>query len=181
MYSYLEVSLWKKEKETKCKIFRAPTDCVQYFTGKAGNVQSYNFAGGQLLQSMKYTNCIRTEAGYCAVQWKESSTTSPDPFEFGVQPPGAAVWANAAAGGAAGTICNQYILIPNLSPDGTTKIPATPGVLARGVPSQEFVHRKNIVRTAGLCYKDVRIFWNEMFQNVSRPYVSWIWHRSHKI
>ena len=78
---------------------------------------------------MKYTNCIRTEAGYCAVQWKESSTTSPDPFEFGVQPPGA-VWANAAAGGAAGTICNQYILIPNLSPDGTTKIPATPGVLA---------------------------------------------------
>ena len=37
------------------------------------------------------------------------------------------------------------------------------------------------VRTAGLCYKDVRIFWNEMFKNVSRPYVSWIWHRSHKI
>ena len=54
-------------------------------------------------------------------------------------------------------------------------------VKTRAVSSQEFVHRKNIVRTAGLCYKDVRIFWNEMFQNVSRPYVSWIWHRSHKI
>ena len=89
---------------------------------------------------MKYTNCIRTEAGYCAIQWKESSTTTPDPFSFGVQPtsPGAA-WTIAAANGAdpsptsptsLSTICGQYILIPNLSPDGTTKIPIPPGVQA---------------------------------------------------
>ena len=65
---------------TQC---RAPTDCVQYFTGKAGNVKSYNFGGGQLIQSLTYQNCIRTEAGYCAIQWKESSTTSPDPFQVG--------------------------------------------------------------------------------------------------
>ena len=108
---------------------RAPLDCVQYFTGKAGSVQSYNFAGGQLIQSLRYTNCIRTEAGYCAIQWKESSTTSPDPFEFGVSPPGA-VWTTAAAGGASTTLCEQYVLIPGLSPDGTTKIPAPPGVQA---------------------------------------------------
>ena len=108
---------------------RAPLDCVQYFTGKAGSVQSYNFAGGQLIQSLRYTNCIRTEAGYCAIQWKESSTTSPDPFEFGVSPP-AAVWTTAAAGGASTTLCEQYVLIPGLSPDGTTKIPAPPGVQA---------------------------------------------------
>merc|ERR1711862_774639 len=71
----------------------------------------------------------RTEAGYCAIQWKESSTTSPDPFEFGVSPP-AAVWTTAAAGGASTTLCEQYVLIPGLSPDGTTKIPAPPGVQA---------------------------------------------------
>ena len=86
------------------KLARAPSDCVQYFTGTSGNVQSYNFAGGQLLQSQDYTNCIRTEEGYCSIQWKESSTTTPDPFSFGVQPtanpsPGAA-WTIAAANGA---------------------------------------------------------------------------------
>merc|ERR1719317_185042 len=30
--------------------WKAPTDCVQYFTGSTGTIQSYNFAGGQLLQ-----------------------------------------------------------------------------------------------------------------------------------
>ena len=38
---------------------RAPTDCVQYFTGTAGQIYSYNF--GQMLGGMYYTNCIRTE------------------------------------------------------------------------------------------------------------------------
>merc|ERR1719350_1677813 len=66
--------------------WKAPTDCVQYFTGKSGTVKSYNFGGGQLLQSQIYANCIRTEAGYCAIQWKESSTTSPDPFGVGASP-----------------------------------------------------------------------------------------------
>merc|ERR1719445_738416 len=53
--------------------WKAPTDCVQYFTGSTGTIQSYNFAGGQLLQGMYYTNCIRTEAGYCGIQYKEST------------------------------------------------------------------------------------------------------------
>merc|ERR1719188_2404576 len=63
--------------------WKAPTDCVQYFTGATGSVKSYNFGGGQLLRTQIYNNCIRTEAGYCAIQWKESSTTSPDPFDVG--------------------------------------------------------------------------------------------------
>ena len=41
-------------------IFRAPTDCVQYFTGTAGSVKSYNYAGGQILAGQRYNNCIRT-------------------------------------------------------------------------------------------------------------------------
>ena len=43
-------------------LIRAPTDCVQYFTGTAGQIYSYNF--GQMLGGMYYTNCIRTEVGY---------------------------------------------------------------------------------------------------------------------
>ena len=45
--------------------WKAPEDCVQYFTGSSGSVQSYNFQGGQLLTQQQYTNCIRTERGYC--------------------------------------------------------------------------------------------------------------------
>ena len=41
--------------------FRAPTDCVQYFTGLNGNVYSYNHQGGKMLQSQDYNNCFRTE------------------------------------------------------------------------------------------------------------------------
>ena len=82
-----------------------------------------------MLQSLTYQNCIRTEAGYCAIQWKESSTTSPDPFEFGVSPR-AAVWTTAAASGAAATLCGQFVFIPGLSKDGITKIPIEPGIKA---------------------------------------------------
>merc|ERR1712079_648100 len=103
--------------------WKAPTDCVQYFTGKTGTVKSYNFGGGQLLQSQIYTNCIRTEAGYCAIQWKESSTTSPDPFGVGASPT-TAIGAN----GATPTAClTGYVNIPALSPDGIQKIPTPPG------------------------------------------------------
>merc|ERR1719458_1915390 len=58
--------------------WKAPTDCTQYFTGVSGSVLSYSY--GQMLTGMYYMNCIRTEAGYCAIQWKQSTTTSPDPF-----------------------------------------------------------------------------------------------------
>ena len=129
---------------------RAPTDCLQYFTGKTNTVYSYNFAGAQvcvwfldavadyyhcgfefktfhdqpndwtyeqphewpyeqphdrlhdlpklwyqgsfhswyvcilfifcipqLLLDMDYTNCVRTEKGYCAIEWKEKTGATP--------------------------------------------------------------------------------------------------------
>ena len=95
--------------------FRAPTDCVQWFTGTTGAVKSYNFAGSQLLQSQYYTNCIRTEQGYCSIQWKESSSTSPDPF--GVGSTITAIESDGCDG------LNGFILIPNLSQDGIQKLP----------------------------------------------------------
>ena len=42
---------------------RAPQDCVQYFTGTAGTIQSYGWAGAQLLAGMDYNNCIRYFGG----------------------------------------------------------------------------------------------------------------------
>jgi len=99
--------------------WKAPTDCVQYFTGSTGTIQSYNFAGGQLLQGMYYTNCVRTEAGYCGIQYKESTGQTPDTFDFF---PDSATNAEASAGG-----CPvSFVYIPNLSSDG---------VSALGIPS----------------------------------------------
>merc|ERR1712079_317251 len=105
--------------------YKAPTDCVQYFTGTAGSVKSYNYAGGQVLAGQRYNNCIRTEKGYCAIQWKESSTTSPDPFSLDSI---SVVGANGANPPTPAILCDTaYIAIPNLSPDGIVQIPIPVG------------------------------------------------------
>merc|ERR1712051_384357 len=102
--------------------WKAPTDCTQYFTGASGTVKSYNYAGGQLLNAMYYTNCIRTEEGYCRIQWKESSTSSPDSFDMTA----AIDSAQAGGGDPAPTsyACTAgFIYIPDLSPDGVSPLP----------------------------------------------------------
>ncbi|XP_023333450.1 uncharacterized protein LOC111705205 [Eurytemora carolleeae] len=86
--------------------YRAPTNCVKYFTGSSGTVTSYGFTGNTLLQSQNYDSCIRQEAGFCSIQWDESTVTAPaDPFDLtGAQ----------AAGAAENIICaNSFIHIPN--------------------------------------------------------------------
>merc|ERR1712086_752307 len=93
------------------------TTTAKSFTGTAGNIKSYNFAGGQLLNSQYYPNCIRTEAGYCGISWKESSTSSPDPFQMTKSP------ITNAASGHPTTCTASFIYIPNLSPNGITNLP----------------------------------------------------------
>ena len=63
-----------------------------------------------------YTALIRTEKGYCGIQWKESSTTSPDPFGLdsitGAAANGAGPGSTAAP---AAVACDTaYINIPTL-------------------------------------------------------------------
>lgn len=58
----------------------APTDCVQWFTGVEGYVQSYGFGSGQLLSSQNYQACVRQEKEYCAIEWAASTRTTPDSF-----------------------------------------------------------------------------------------------------
>ena len=37
---------------------RAPTDCLQYFTGASGNIQSFNYPN-QIMEDLDYASCIR--------------------------------------------------------------------------------------------------------------------------
>merc|ERR1711997_428760 len=104
--------------------WKAPTDCVQYFTGTSGNVKNYNF-GTQLLQSQNYNNCIRQETGYCRIQWQQNSASSPDTFQMDTVV-GTAL--PTAAGGISGapaitTTCPlAFVKIPNGSLDGVTPL-----------------------------------------------------------
>ena len=61
-------------------VFRAPSDCVQYYTGVEGYIASYGFGSGQLLYAQDYQACIRQEEGYCGIEWHPSSRTTPDSF-----------------------------------------------------------------------------------------------------
>ena len=56
---------WKiKISYIECSnLARAPPGCVQYFTGTANTIMSYNFLGNLLLQGQDYENCIRQEEG----------------------------------------------------------------------------------------------------------------------
>ena len=49
--------------------WKPPEGCLQYFTGTSGYIYSYNYAGGTHLASQDYTNCIRTEQGYCSIEY----------------------------------------------------------------------------------------------------------------
>ena len=59
--------------------FRAPEDCVQYFTGTSGTVMSYNFEN-QIMQNLDYTTCFRQEQGkactYILAYFKNSRSAS---------------------------------------------------------------------------------------------------------
>lgn len=113
---------------------RAPQDCVQYFTGTQGTVQSYGWAGAQLLAGMDYQNCIRTEAGYCGIEWKTSSGTTIDAFAIF----STAIVTQAISSGLAQStqgVCNgatagNFITIPMTSLDGISPIPTLANVPA---------------------------------------------------
>ncbi|XP_058816016.1 uncharacterized protein LOC131679325 [Topomyia yanbarensis] len=50
---------------------RAPTGCMQYFTGTEGTIQTFNFAeNGRHLANHNYRACIRQEKGMCSVAYE---------------------------------------------------------------------------------------------------------------
>jgi len=70
--------------------WKPPEDCLQYFTGTTGYIYSYNYAGGYHLANHQYMNCIRTEQGYCSIEY------TPVGGKFGMS--GTAVTATANVG-----------------------------------------------------------------------------------
>ena len=64
--------------------WRPPADCLQWFTGTSNEIYSYNYAGGYHLANQDYTNCVRTEQGYCSIAYTAVSTTS---FQISGQTP----------------------------------------------------------------------------------------------
>lgn len=53
--------------------WRPPADCLQWFTGASGVIQSFNFAGGMHLASHQYNVCIRSEQGRCSIKYSAVS------------------------------------------------------------------------------------------------------------
>lgn len=49
------------------------TNCLQYYTGVTGTVQSLNFAGSRHLANQDYAICVRPESGYCSLTWTSIS------------------------------------------------------------------------------------------------------------
>ena len=94
-------------------VLRAPSGCLQYFTGTTGNI--YNFGNSQAsaggtaasttnhLSSQQYNICFRREEGYCSMEYSAVTTA----FAVGV---------NAIAGQSLfGDSCTgDYLRIPGL-------------------------------------------------------------------
>ena len=74
-----------------------------------------------LLSISSLDNCIRQEEGYCRIQWDQSASTSPDPFQMDTQTAAASA---IAAGGvyavtpAASPCLLSYVIIPDGSDNG---------------------------------------------------------------
>ena len=72
MFCSLQVIILKLHFQGLKNVFqnRAPSDCLQYYTGINGRVKSFNFASQVQIASLSYTACIRQEEGFCGIQWK---------------------------------------------------------------------------------------------------------------
>ena len=77
------VAQWRiKVSQIEChSLAKAPNDCFQYFTGVAGEIQSLNYPT-IILEDKVYSICIRQEHGYCAIEYMQASSTSPDTFHL---------------------------------------------------------------------------------------------------
>ncbi|XP_017786149.1 PREDICTED: uncharacterized protein LOC108569195 [Nicrophorus vespilloides] len=58
-------------------IYRAEDGCLQYYTGVAGQIMSFNYdpANGLQLSNQDYGICIRTERNFCGIQYTQCPDT----------------------------------------------------------------------------------------------------------
>lgn len=55
----------------------AEEGCLQYFTGVAGEIKSFNYDlnSGLQLSNQDYSICIRTERNFCGIQYNQCPDT----------------------------------------------------------------------------------------------------------
>jgi len=121
--------------------WRAPTDCVQWYTGVSGTVISYGWGGGQLIAGQDYRACVRDEVGYCTISWKPTSGTTIDSYAI-LTANAAAIIAEASSGvcwadGAALSIPDLTIDGINGNPGATATLEVWPGQFCGGFFGQD--------------------------------------------
>ncbi|KAH7933611.1 hypothetical protein HPB49_014370 [Dermacentor silvarum] len=126
-------SRWNiKISQIKCDSpTRAPSNCLQYYTGTSGNFSSFDYAEAQeipprrgYLNNLDYTVCFRKEAGYCSITYSVPGMDVP----FSIQNVGAdnAPTTNETEAGLGVTECTMdYLLLGGVRYCGTKLNPST--------------------------------------------------------
>ncbi|KAL1443732.1 hypothetical protein MTO96_045861 [Rhipicephalus appendiculatus] len=125
-------SRWNiKISQIKCHSpSRAPSNCLQYYTGTTGNFSSFDYAESQeipprrgYLNNLDYTVCFRKEAGYCSITYSVPGMNVP----FSIQNVGAdnAPTTNETEAGLGVTECPMdYLLLGSVRYCGTKLNPS---------------------------------------------------------
>ncbi|XP_076059436.1 uncharacterized protein LOC143036065 [Oratosquilla oratoria] len=60
--------------------YRAPANCLQYFTDPTGTITSFNYVDTstttQQLAKQDYSACVKVQEGFCSITYKETNTNS---------------------------------------------------------------------------------------------------------
>nr|XP_045592517.1 uncharacterized protein LOC123754303 [Procambarus clarkii] len=69
-----------KASQIECNSpYSPPANCLQYYTGTQGSFSSFNYASNrnpEYLNNLNYAMCIRKEAGFCSVVYKNMASTN---------------------------------------------------------------------------------------------------------
>ncbi|XP_077493158.1 uncharacterized protein LOC144104174 [Amblyomma americanum] len=125
-------SRWNiKISQIKCDSpTRAPSNCLQYYTGTSGSFSSFDYAESQeipprrgYLNNLDYTVCFRKEAGYCSITY---SVPGPEvPFSIQNVGPDSAPTTNETEAGVGMVECPMdYLLLGGVRYCGTKLNPS---------------------------------------------------------
>ncbi|XP_068085726.1 uncharacterized protein [Anabrus simplex] len=92
----------------------APKNCLQYYTGVRGTIESFNYQGqAGYLNNLNYAICIRKEDGYCSITYtnRPSNGTEPTFQLLNVDEDGEPIVPPGQAGAEAFNCPDDYIII----------------------------------------------------------------------
>ena len=80
-YLYFDCIL-KEIFQSRCFFhFRAPADCLQYYTALSDTVTSFNYPT-VIISEMMYTACVRQIEGFCGIVWAPTASSATAPTSF---------------------------------------------------------------------------------------------------